>query len=125
VKLYRVMREAAGGRPEVGDGFAQLGVRPVRPYRKADVPAADPGDPVRPGDGGLSVYAGSVAALPPALQPGKAKFPVWEIDTADLGPGLRAVPAGPPHYQIEPDRDTTLAELQAALPATRDRWARV
>lgn len=120
-----MMREAADGRPEVGDRFAQLGVRPIRPRGTADVPVVDPGDVVRPGTGGLSVFAGPVAALPARLRPPNTQFPLWEIDTADLGPGLRAVPAGPPHCQIEPDRDMTLAELQTRLAATRDFWRRV
>lgn len=125
MKLYRMMREAADGRPEVGDTFATLGVRPIRPRGTPDVPAVDPGDVVRSGTGGLSVFAGPVAALPVRLRPPNTQFPLWEIDAADLGPGLRAVPAGPPHYLVEPDRDVTLAELQALLAATRNHWQRV
>lgn len=125
MKLYRMMKAAADGLPEVGDVFATLGVRPKRPGQRFDVPASDPGDIVRPGDGGMSVFAGPLADLPAYLKPPKAKFPLWEIDSADLGPGLVAVEAGAPHYHVEPDHALTLAELQSLLAATRPRWVRV
>jgi hypothetical protein len=125
VKLYRMMKEAADGLPLVGDKFARLGVRPFRPGHRFDVPAVDPDDPVRPGEGGLSVFAGPPESLPAGLRPPKARDPLWEIDDADLGVGLKAVPAGPPHYVIEPDVETTLAAFQTLLSATRARWIRV
>jgi hypothetical protein len=125
MKFYRMMRAADDGLPQVGDTFARLGVRPNRPGQKYDVPAAGPTDPVRPGDGGLSVFAGPPDDLPAHLKPPAARFPLWEIDDADLGPGLAAVQAGPPHYHVEARHTMTLAEFQAALAATRGCWVRI
>ena len=120
-----MMKAAADGLPDVGDTFGKLGVRPTRPGAGGDVPAANPSDLVRPGEGGMSVAADSPNNLPAHMRPPKARHPVWEIDDADLGAGLVAAAAGPPHYHIEPDREMTLAELQSLFAATRSRWARV
>jgi hypothetical protein len=125
VKLYRMMKAAADGLPDPGEAFARLGVRPHQPPRRGDVRATDPADLVRPGDGGMSVAADSPNNLPARMRPPLAQYPVWEIDTADLGDGLMAQPAGPPHYHVEPAREMTLAELQALLAATRTRWVPV
>ena len=125
MKLYRLMKAAADGLPEVGDTFATLGVRPNRPGHRFDVPAINPADAVRPGEGGMSVFAGPLAALPAHLKPPKAKFPLWEIEAAELGAGLVAVDAGAPHYHVEPEHVLTLAELQSRLAATRARWVRI
>jgi hypothetical protein len=125
VKLYRMMRIAADGLPEVGDTFAKLGVRPIRPGKKYDVPVAALDGLVGPNSGGMSVFAGPVAALPDSLRPPNARFPLWEIDTADLGIGLVLVAAGPPHYWIAAANLITLAEYQGLLAATRLRWVRI
>lgn len=125
MKLYRMMRMAADGLPEAGDRFGMLGVRPTRPGRRGDVSAAAPSDIVRKGGGGLSVFEGPLDNLPPQMKPPIAQHPVWEIDTADLGEGIISLPAGSPHYHIEPAREMTLAEYQALLAATRPRWVRV
>lgn len=87
--------------------------------------ASAPSDLVRPGQGGMSVAADSPDNLPGHMKPPKACFPLWELDDADLGAGLVGCAAGPPHYQIEPDREMTLKELQDLLAATRTRWVRV
>jgi hypothetical protein len=125
VKLYRMMKAAADGMPETGDTFAKLGIRPARPGRRGDILASDPVDVVRPGKGGMSVAADAVDDLPTHMRPPRAQFPIWEIDTAELGEGLLATPAGPPHYVVEPAHEMTLAEMQFLLAATRDRWRQV
>jgi hypothetical protein len=73
----------------------------------------------------MSVAADSPANLPAHMQPPRAAFPVWEIDSGDLVEGLIASAAGPPHYVVEPAREMTLDELQTLLAATRGRWVRV
>ena len=123
MKVYRVMKAAADGLPEVGTRFGQLGVRPKDPAnakRRFDVPAAAATDPVAPGDGGLSVNADPTAVRPP-----DDDFVLWAIDTTALGPDLRLTPAGPPHFHVEPTAATTLAEFQTRLADTRTRWERV
>jgi hypothetical protein len=122
MKLFRMMKAAADGLPEAGETFAKLGVRPARPGAKGDVKAANQTDLVRPGEGGMSVAADSVTNLLPHMRPPKARFPIWEIDSADLGEGLIPMPAGPPNYVIEPAREMTLDELQTLLAATGGRW---
>jgi hypothetical protein len=62
---------------------------------------------------------------PPHMRAPKGKFPVWEIDTAELGEALIATAAGPSHYVVEPSREMSLDELQLHLAATRGRWVRV
>jgi hypothetical protein len=119
------MKAARDGLPEVGDTFAKLGVRPTIVGRQGDVSATNPSDLVRPGEGGMAVAADSPSNLPKHKRSPAAKHPVWEIDSRDLGQGLVAAPAGPPHYQIEPDREMTLDELQGFLAATRNRWVRI
>src|SRR5262245_50629772 len=120
-----MMKTAADGLPDVGDTFGKLGVRPARPGAKGDVPAVNPSDLVGPGLGGMSVAADSPDNLPAHMRPPLARHPVWEIDTADLGAGLLASPAGPPHHHVEAAREMTLDELQTLLAATRTRWVRV
>ena len=120
-----MMKAAADGKPEVGDTFAKLGVRPARLGAKGDVKAANPTDLVRPGEGGMSVGVDSPDNLLPHIRPPKNKHPIWEIDDAELGKGLIATAAGPPHYVVEPADEMTMDELQALLASTRDRWVRV
>ena len=123
--LYRMMKAAADGLPEVGDTFAKLGVRPARSGTKGDVKAANPIDLVRPGEGGMSVGADSPDNLLSHMRPPKNKYPIWEIDAADLGAGLIATAAGPPHYVVEPGHEMTLDEFQSLLASTRSRWNRI
>jgi hypothetical protein len=120
-----MMKEAADGLPETGEVFARLGARPTQPGRRGDVPAANPTDLVRPGAGGVSVAADSPDNLPTHMQPQHARYPVWEIDSADLGDGLDVADAGAPHHHVEAGREMTFAEFQALLAGTRTRWVRV
>jgi hypothetical protein len=122
VKLYRIMKAAADGLPEVGTKFGMLGVRPrdpTNPKRRFDVRATASTDIVSPGDG-MSVNADPAALIPP-----DDEFLVWVIDEADIGPDLAVSPAKPQHYHVGPSHDMTLAELQQLLAGTRDRWQRV
>ncbi len=68
------------------------------------------------------------ANLPPLRRPpslgGTGKDPIWEIDTADLGPNLQARQDGKTHVLIEPAHPMTLAEFEDALAATRSKWVR-
>ena len=47
---------------------------------------------------------------------------MWEIDTADLGPDLRARQDSTAHVLVEPASPMTLAEFELALEATRTKW---
>ena len=122
MKLYRLMKADADGKPLVGDGSMMLGVRPAdptQPNKRADVSAVAGTDVVQPGDGGLSCYTD-----PAAIKIQSNKLLLWSIDTEDLPPELVEKPAGDPHYHIEPVRETTLDDLQALVADTRDLWQR-
>ena len=126
MKLYRVMSvDPADGKPLVGVRRNMLGVRPTDPTskdprRRPDVSAVVGSDLVLPGAAeGLSVSSiasGRIAGRNEA---------VWEIDEADLSLLLAPVPAGPPHFVLEPTVPMTLGQYQAALWLTRDLWVRL
>lgn len=125
MKLFRAMREAADGLPEVGTAANHLGVRPGG-TRHSDVGAIDARDPVAPGGGGLSTVPDDPRHLirfhrPPSLG-GSGKNPVWAIDADDLGPDLIVRMDTPSHALVEPSRAMTLQSYQQALAATRGRW---
>ena len=120
MKLYRVMKVDADGKPLVGTRRNMLGVRPTDPdnrdpRRRFDVPAVADADPVGPGSG-LSTSEDRGQLRP---GPGEA---VFEIETADLAPGLKENPDNVPHYLLQPSATTTLGEFQQALADTRDLW---
>jgi hypothetical protein len=60
----------------------------------------------------------------PAAFGGTGKDPVWVVDTADLPPELEFRQNSPDHGFLEPATNTllTLAEYEAALESTRERW---
>lgn len=123
MKLYRVFRIDTDGKPRVGHLSCMLGVRPAdptNPRRYFDVRAAVGTDPVVPGSGGLSVYSD-----PAAIRLRAANLFLFEMESDDLPGDLTTVPAGAPHYLIEPAAPMTLDDYQAALAATRDLWRRV
>lgn len=123
MKLYRVMKVDADGKPQVGTRSYMLGVRPTDPAntdprRRFDVDAVTGSDTVLPGKG-LST------SLDPATlrsRPGEALF---VIESDDLGGGLRENPDNPPHCLIEPGRPMSLADFQQALADTHDLWQQV
>lgn len=124
MKLYRVMKVAADGKPLLGSGAMMLGVRPrdpALPNKRFDVPAVTAADTVRPGDGGLSCFSDR-GAVKITVRPGAMEL--WSIDSAQLPPALVAVAAGIPHYHVEPQNDVSLDELQQLLADTRDLWAK-
>ncbi|MCE9567599.1 MAG: hypothetical protein K8U57_36830 [Planctomycetes bacterium] len=122
MKLYRLMKADADGKPLVGDGSMMLGVRPTdptQPKKRADVPAVIGTDVVHPGGGGLSCYTD-----PSAIKIQSDKLILWSIDTDELPSEFTEKPAGVPHYHIEPSRDITLDDLQELVADTRDLWQR-
>jgi len=122
VKLYRLMKLSADGKPLVGNGSMMLGVRPTdptQPKRRADVPAVVGTDFVQPGVGGLSCYTD-----PTAISIRPRKTVLWSIDSAALPMELCERPAGDPHYHVEPRHDMTLDDFQQLLANTRDLWQR-
>ena len=123
MKLYRLMKADADGKPLLGKGSMMLGVRPNDPTasnQRADVFATSGGDMVQPNEGGLSCYSD-----PEQMRLQSKKLLLWAIDAADLPNELAVVPADEPHYHIEPQTAMTLDELQQMLAGTRDRWQRV
>jgi hypothetical protein len=126
VKLYRAMKRAADGLPEAGPTKRTLGVRPGDQAPNNDVLAVRPDDTVKPRTGGMSVAPDDPLNLPRFLRPpefgGTGKDPVWEIDDADLPPALTFRRDRPTHGLVEPTDESALADYQAALATTRDKW---
>lgn len=123
MKIYRLMKADKDGLPEVGSKFGMLGVRPKdpsNPKKRFDVPVSAPTDVIQPGMGGLSVNTDATKLKPP-----DDEFLLWEIDSDELGSGLRVEPDGPPHHVIEVAAPASLAEMQERIAETRDRWKRV
>lgn len=124
MKLYRVMKVDVDGKPLVGTRRNMLGVRPYDPNskdprRKFDVDATNSRDIVMPGtSNGLSVSTTS-----DQLVAGRDEA-VWEIEESELLPFLIPVPDHEPHHILEPIRQMTLEDYQAAVAVTRDSWAR-
>jgi hypothetical protein len=121
------MKVAADGLPEVGPTARTLGVRRGDQTPNQDVQAVAPGDPVAAGAGGMSV-APTPTALARNRRPieygGSGKDPVWVMDSSELPPVLEFRQDSPTHGLVEPAANVllTLAEYEAALESTRDRW---
>lgn len=128
MKLYRSMKVAPDGLPEVGPTARTLGVRRGDQAPNNDVQAVLPSDAAPPRMGGMSVAPNGPTNLPRPRRPaefgGIGKDPVWEIDTADLPPVLEFRQDSPTHGLVEPAANTalTLAEYEAALESTRGLW---
>jgi hypothetical protein len=124
VKLYRVMKVDADGRPRVGRKGYMLGVRPTDPNntdprRRFDVAAVNDADLVSPGEGLSTALDPTVLVV----RSGEARF---MIDTDDLGAfGLQENPDYPPHCLIEPVPPMPLRDFQQALADTCDSWEQV
>ena len=122
MKLYRLMKADADGKPLVGTGSMMLGVRPTdptQPNKQHDVPAIIGTDAVRPGDGGLSCNA-DAARIPIRSR----KLLLWSIETDSLPSGLLPREAGVLHYLLEPIQEMPLDSFQQLLADTRDLWQR-
>jgi hypothetical protein len=121
MRLFRLMKVDADGKPRVGDRAMALGVRPAdptNPAKRSDVLAATDTEPVRPFEGGLSCYAdpADIALAAKQLQ-------LWSIDERDVPPELLVRLTGPgSHHHIEPGDEMPLAEFQQLLADTRDFW---
>lgn len=124
-QLFRAMREAPDGLPELGRSARMLGVRPGT-HPTPDVPAVAATDPVRPNDGGLSVAPDDPTRLPrhrrPASLGGTGIDPVWVLDVADLPAELTARQDTPAHALVEPTVPIPLADFEAAIAGTRVKW---
>ncbi len=123
MKLYRVMKVAADGKPEIGTSGSMLGVRPTDPNNtnpKAvfDVDAVNDADLVHPGKGL------STSPDPNSRQPRRGQA-IFEIETDELGADLAPNPDKPGHCLLEPSQAMTLGEYQQALADTRDLWHQV
>ncbi len=123
MKLYRVMKVAADGKPLVGTSGSMLGIRPTDPNNTnpsavADVAAVDDADLVTPGEGL------STSPNPNPRQPRRNQA-IFEIETDDIGPDLKPNHDKPNHCLLEPVRPMTLGEYQQALADTRDLWQQV
>jgi hypothetical protein len=126
MRLYRAMRVAADGLPEVAPSARALGVRPGNASHP-DVAAIQPDDLVRPGEGGMSVAPDDPVRLArnrrPANLGGRGPDPVWWIEADVLGPSLVTRFDPPTHGFVEPAAEMTLLQFELALAATRPHWA--
>jgi hypothetical protein len=119
---YRAMREDASGGPMIGPTARTLGVRP-------QVDIAVIGGLVRPNTGGMSVAPDRPENLHPLRRPpqygGSGKDPVWALDLARLGAGLRFRQDSPTHGLIEPSSVVSLAEYERRLADTKPFWKKL
>ena len=126
MKLYRAMKIAADGLPEVGPTARSLGVRRGDQLPKPDVLAIQPVDLIAPETGGMSVSPNDPTNLPRNRRPpdfgGVGKDPVWQLDETELPSELKARQDKPDHAMIEPVAITSLAEYESALASTRTKW---
>lgn len=132
---------ADGDKPQVGNGSKMLGVR-MAPDPNPDIGVDAKGN-VSARTGGMSV-APEWKELPSFLIPKRLKhlFPdargnnhlvLWETGDGDFQAGsltkdldFRPDPSDPAvHGFVEPSREMTAAEYQAALSATQDLWLKV
>lgn len=129
MKLYRAMKAAADGSPAIGPTARTLGVRGGDKAPHNDVEAVAATDAVSPGLGGMSVAPDDPSNLPrnrrPAALGGTGADPVWEIDDSAPGAGLTFTRDSSKHGVVEAAQGMTLAEYEAALAATADKWRRV
>lgn len=124
--LYRAMRSADDGLPELDASSRTLGAR-----ARIDIPL-DRGGHAGPGTGGMSVSPDSPANLPRPRRPpefgGFGRDQIYELHTSSLRPALlfRPDPDQPDeHGFVEPARRMTFEDYQRALWSTRRRWRKV
>src|SRR5438552_602992 len=105
MRLYRSMREAPDGLPEVGPSGRLLGVRPGN-ATTPDVLAVAASDLVQPGQGGMSVALNDPMSLQKHRRPvslgGIGRDPVWYIEAKDLSADLNFRQDSISHGLIEP-----------------------
>ena len=125
------MDVADDGLPLVGPINITLGVRTGG--RLFDIPVTEDGTvaprPTTEPRGGMSVAPRSPMNLHeqhrPPLLGGSGSYPVWRLSKSDLGPDLLYQETSPTHGRIAPARRMPLADYEAALARTRERWMRV
>jgi hypothetical protein len=124
--LFRDMKAADDGLPEVGPFNFALGVRTDGP--PLDIPVDRDGyvEPQAGRGKGMSVAPHDPRNLhprhrPPALD-GTGTYPIWRISRRDLGARLRYRTTSATHGVIEPVERMTLEEYEGALAATRTAW---
>jgi hypothetical protein len=126
MQLFRSMKEAQDGFPEVGPSARMLGVRPGN-HATPDVYAIQSTDLVGPGMGGMSVAPGDPMHLDKHRRPlslgGTGREPVWCMNSVRLSAALRFRQTSSLHGLIEANVTMTLKELEDALAATRTQWA--
>lgn len=122
MRLYRAMREAPDGGPEIGPTARTLGVR-------SGVDVVVRSGRVSPGFGGLSVAPGDPANLPRHRRPnslgGTGKDPLWTIDSEILGSSLQFRQDQPAHGMIEPSDVMRIDDFQRALADTAPHWSKI
>lgn len=124
--VYRAMKSASDGLPELDASSRTLGARPG-----VDIPVEADGY-VRPGAGGMSVSPGSPLNLPRSRRPpefdGYGRDAVYGLDRSALGRQLRYRPDPDDpdkHGFVEPSRRMTFEYYQRAIWSTRDGWIKV
>ena len=123
--MYRSMKAASDGAPEVGESGRSLGVRVPQ-----DLPV-DPAGWVFPGTGGMSVAMKDPRCLSRARRPralgGHSRDPLFVMAEEALPEALtlREDPPASGHGLVEPVGPVAVGAFQAALGDTRSDWVKV
>lgn len=121
--MFRGMRGAADGSPELGNTAKTLGARPG-----IDIPV-DEGGIVRPGTGGMSVNDSPTGMpefrRPPSFGGSGKDLNMYCISSCDIGPGLRYAPDAGGHGFLEPAWEMPFSEYQGYLQGTAGSWSEV
>lgn len=121
IDLYRSMRLANDGLPDLGDNARTLGARQYDILISLD-------GLVYPDTGGMSVSPNSAMNIHPVRRPqefdGYGKDPIWKISLSDIGCHLayRADPKNSRHGFIEPKYPMPFKLYQQAIWETRSKW---
>ena len=127
--LFRAMRPADDGLPEVGGTAKQLGVRTGPGVKVPDI-QIDANGLIHPKSGGMSVATDSPEYLQPHRRPkefgGTGNVPVYSLQRPIWG-ALRIRVDNPKkhHACVEPLFTCTLDDFNRELRLTRSRWKRV
>lgn len=126
-QVFRAMKQADDGYPEIGDSARTLGARFAHRFEKGvDILIGDDGR-IRPKSGGISVAINSPENLPAHRRPkefgGTGKDPVFRLRTP-IRAALRIRVDEPEifHANIEPLTTCTPDEFRAEVRRTRNRW---
>jgi hypothetical protein len=129
-RIYRAMKEAGSGRPEVGPTKRTLGAKPG--VGRYDDIAVDGNGDVWPNTGGMSVNLLTPCNLPPhklarSLGGVESNDPTWAIPIALLPQDLSLAPdpGNPLHVYVEPSFRMSLGSYQDSLATTAPFWEKV